>query len=509
MHISVDVYNKEYENEIADLVRVFFPKYVLTLETKKDSSNNYGDKPDYIHDSNVQDLHLKCGFIKKTENEGLCFAVLMINRRIATRKEKALFVQKGSNLAIRKYIKNALKRCTYETLASFTGYKPEWGILTGIRPTKIVHKLLDEGMDIEQIMSVLNKQYCVSQDKAMLLLDITNKQRPILIKNNKQVISIYIHIPFCESKCLYCSFPSYIIDSCQAILDDYIECLIMELTIIINLLRKKGIIIQTLYIGGGTPTALSSVQLERLLSAIDDLLENNPLDEYTVEGGRPDSFNTEKMMLLKMHRVNRISINPQTMNEDTLANIGRNHSVEQIISCYYAARKIGFDSINMDVIIGLPGEDTNSINYTMKQIAQLEPDNVTVHTLAIKRASRLKSSLEQYHLADSKNVEEMFDSCRKWIEAMGLQPYYLYRQKYMIGNLENVGYAKPGKQCIYNIQMMEEKQSIVAFGAGAVSKFYYAPEDRIERLANVKNVMEYIKRLQEMIDKKLKIINNG
>lgn len=270
----------------------------------------------------------------------------------------------------------------------------------------------------------------------------------------------------------------------------------------------KNINIEAVYIGGGTPTSLNLDQLNRLLEAVGDLvIRGNGVAsmEYTVEGGRPDSMDRDKLLLLKTYGVNRISINPQTMNQKTLSIIGRSHTPQQTVECFHLAREIGFMSINMDVIVGLPGEDENDVAYTMEQIQKLKPDNLTIHTLAIKRSSILKDSLDEFSFPDTQTANRMLDVCQAGARNMGMIPYYLYRQKYMLGNMENVGYALPGKECVYNIQIMEERQSIWAFGAGAVTKVYYPESNRIERIPNVKNIKIYIDRIDEMIKRKQKV----
>jgi oxygen-independent coproporphyrinogen-3 oxidase len=311
----------------------------------------------------------------------------------------------------------------------------------------------------------------------------------------------------------------------------YLDCLEQELSAVMQEFRNEGITVDTIYIGGGTPTVLNHADLKRMLSIVRDQVsaqfnvspqlnagsrinvDSRPnvnsksnIMEYTVEAGRPDSLDMQKLQLLKEYGITRLSINPQSMNQETLDLVGRSHTVEDIVNMYTQARGIGFDCINMDVILGLPGETAEHMYRTMKGIADLKPDNVTIHTLAVKRASALKESFHQYDPSRRGLAEEMADVCREWIEKMNMTPYYLYRQKYMLDHLENVGYSVPGKECLYNIHIMEEKRSIWAFGAGAASKIYYSAEDRLERIANVKNLDEYIGRIGEMIEKKRKVL---
>jgi len=293
-------------------------------------------------------------------------------------------------------------------------------------------------------------------------------------------------------------------------MEAYLECLKQELTAVVDALENKGKKADTVYIGGGTPTVLSHFHLETLLLLVkQQLLDRFSIREYTVEAGRPDSLDMLKLESMKEHGVTRLSINPQSMNQQTLDLIGRNHTVEDIIRVCHQAREIEFDCINMDVILGLPGETPQHMEHTMKEIAALNPENITVHTLAVKRASAWKESFNQYDPAREGLAEEMADKCRKWIDKLGMVPYYLYRQKYMLDHLENIGYALPGKECLYNIQFMDERRDIWAVGAGASSKIYYPRENRLERIANVKNLDAYLSRIGEMIEKKQKVFQSS
>ena len=334
-------------------------------------------------------------------------------------------------------------------------------------------------------------------------------QRPLIGNRDNRTVSVYIHIPFCSTRCLYCSFPSDLIRWVSNKIGAYLDCLEREMSTLSEEFRKRGISADTVYIGGGTPTVLEYSDLERMLGIVESCITSRfHLLEYTVEAGRPDSLDPRKLQLLKKYGVTRISINPQSMNQETLDRVGRSHTVEDVVRVYRQAREAGFDCINMDVILGLPGETARHMDRTMEALAALKPDNITVHTLAVKRASALKESFCQYDPSRRGLAEEMAAVCGKWIEKLGMVPYYLYRQKYMLDHLENVGYTVPGKECLYNIHIMEEKRSIWAFGAGAASKLYHPAEDRLERIGNVKNLDEYIGRIGEMIEKKRKALRN-
>lgn len=400
-----------------------------------------------------------------------------------------------------KETRNILKRTVYRALCEYTGRTLPWGTLTGIRPTKIAMELLDHGKTPEQIEEYLKQEYYTSRRKSELCIQVAENERNILKDvDYKNTYSLYVGIPFCPTICLYCSFSSYPIKVWQDRVDDYLEALFKEIDFAANASCGKAPL--TFYMGGGTPTSLSAAQLDRLLTKLDKCFGLSNIREMTVEAGRPDSVAKEKFRVIKEHGIDRISINPQTMNQKTLDIIGRKHTVEQIIDAFYMAREEGISNINMDLIAGLPGEDFSDFQYTMSEIAKLDPDNLTVHSLALKRAAALNREWDNYSKSLPEDVDAMLDSVFDKAETMGLYPYYMYRQKNIAGNLENVGYAKKGKAGLYNILIMEEKQSIIALGAGASSKLVYHDQNRIERIENVKSVKDYIERIDEMINRK-------
>ncbi|GMQ65287.1 coproporphyrinogen dehydrogenase HemZ [Vallitalea maricola] len=404
----------------------------------------------------------------------------------------------------RKQSKRLLKTLLYDVASKVTGMKQPWGILTGIRPTKIVFDLIDRYGDGEdKIRECLENHYKISPPKIDLMMEIVRSEMGILSTNKDDEINIYLGIPFCPTRCLYCSFTSYPIDKWMSRVMDYLQALEKEMEYVSKeLLDNKKV--KTIYIGGGTPTSLNAEQLEIFMIMIDKHFDVGSLEEFTVEAGRPDTINGAKLEVLKKYGVTRISINPQTMNDKTLEIIGRRHTVEDIYSAFSMARRAGFDNINMDLIIGLPGENFLDVKKTMEQIKKLNPESVTVHTMAVKRASRLRESISEYDLISDKTIREMIDMVYHECKLVGLNPYYMYRQKNMVGNYENVGYCSTGMECIYNVEIIEEAQSIIALGAGSVSKVVFRDENRIERIENVKNVEQYIERIDEMIDRKRK-----
>ena len=396
--------------------------------------------------------------------------------------------------------KDCFKRFLYESLSSITGKTLPWGNLTGIRPTKIAYGMLEEGRSEDEILTFLDKKHFVSEEKSRLSIDIAKRERELLSGVHYEGgYSLYIGIPFCPTTCLYCSFTSFAIGAYRKQVEDYVDCLIKEMEYVSKRYADK--ILDSVYIGGGTPTTLEAHQLDRLIGRLKELFDFSRVKEFTVEAGRADSITEEKLQVLYRHGVSRISINPQTMKQETLDIIGRRHTVEQVVEAYYMARKIGFDNINMDLILGLPGETPEDVQHTIDRVVELAPDSLTVHSLAIKRASRLNQWIQENGISALQNTDETMAIAAAGAARLGMEPYYLYRQKNMSGNFENVGYAHPGKFGLYNILIMEEKQTIVALGAGSITKLVL-PGGRIERTDNVKDVKLYIEKIDEMIERK-------
>lgn len=409
--------------------------------------------------------------------------------------------------------KNLLKQNLYQMLCEYTGRTLPWGTLTGIRPTKIPMKFLEEGKSRDEIKKYMEDTYYASDEKIELSMDIAERELALLSKiDYENGYSLYIGIPFCPTTCLYCSFTSYPLVSWAKRVDSYLDALEKEIDFVAVKFAHKHL--NSIYIGGGTPTTLEPYQLDRLIRKIKCSFDLSDCIEFTVEAGRPDSITREKLEVLRKHGISRISINPQTMKDETLKIIGRHHTVAQTVESFEMARELGFDNINMDLIMGLPEESLSDVRNTMEQLKELAPDNITVHSLALKRAARLNMFKEDYKNYKMVNTQEHMDLTAAYAKEMGLSPYYLYRQKSMAGNLENVGYAASGKAGVYNILIMEEKQTIMALGAGATTKFVmHHPESqqgtegytaRIERVENVKDVENYLNRIDEMIERKIK-----
>lgn len=401
--------------------------------------------------------------------------------------------------ADRKATKNVLKSMLYELLREYTGQDLPWGNLTGIRPTKIPMALLEQGWKNTEIADYMRKTYYTSNEKTALSIMIANRERHILKDiNYEDGYSLYVGIPFCPSICLYCSFSSSPLSVWKNKVDTYLDALCKEIEACARIYRNRKL--DTIYMGGGTPTTLEPYQMDRLLTKIEECFDRSYLKEFTVEAGRPDSITREKLEVLRKHGISRISINPQTMNQSTLDIIGRRHTVEQTVEAFHLARELGFDNINMDLIVGLPGEEYEQVEHTMKEVTALDPDSITVHSLAVKRAARLNMFKDQYKEMTFTNNQQIMEMTARYAYQAGHSPYYLYRQKNMAGNFENVGYAKPDSAGIYNILIMEEKQSILALGAGATSK--KVSGELIERTENVKDIKNYVERIDEMIERK-------
>ena len=407
-------------------------------------------------------------------------------------------VESGSD---RSVYKNRIKRGLYEMLRQMTGRDLPWGNLTGIRPVKLAMQYLNEGE--EEAKRQMQERYYVSRKKADLAVSIALRESRILDGiDTKNGYSLYIGIPFCPSICLYCSFSSSPYALWEARVDEYLDALLHEMESCRGCFPGKKL--HTVYIGGGTPTTLNPAQLERLLTAVEDNYDLTGVMEFTVEAGRPDSITKEKLEVLKRHPVTRISVNPQTMNQKTLDLIGRRHTVEDTVRAYETARLAGFDNINMDLIVGLPGEGLREIERTMSEIEALNPDDITVHALALKRAARLALHMDEYEKISFQASDQIMDRCEEGCSRLFMTPYYLYRQKNMAGNFENVGYAKPGKAGLYNILIMEEVECILALGASGSTKIVYE-DGRIERVENVKDIRNYLERIDEMIHRKISI----
>lgn len=394
-----------------------------------------------------------------------------------------------------------LAELLYGLLVQKTGFTPRWGILTGIRPVKMLHSLIDRwGQD--KVLQIFMDAYHVSRQKTRLALLTLHKESSILAQKKPNGFSLYIGIPFCPSRCAYCSFVSMSVEKTMQLIPDYVTCLCREIRAAGRVAKGLGLVLQAVYMGGGTPTTLSAEQMDAVLAAVQDSFDLSACREVTVEAGRPDTVTPEKLRGLRRRGVTRISINPQTMQEKVLQAIGRRHTVQQVLDAFAMAREAEFDNINMDLIAGLPLDTPETFADTVDRVCALGPESITVHTLALKRASRIFQQGEQR--ASGAMVAQMLDYAGQKLLSGGWQPYYLYRQTRILGGLENVGFAKPGFEDFYNTVIMDESQTILACGAGAGSKIC-APDGRLTRVYNFKYPYEYITRHKEILERKEKV----
>lgn len=396
--------------------------------------------------------------------------------------------------------KNDIKRDIFMKLSKLTGNNPPWGILTGVRPVKLTGEMYTQFQDFDAVYNKLKDFYLLTDDKADLLLNTLQYQLEQLPAADSRSVGVYIGIPFCPTRCLYCSFTSN--QKGPEDIAKYLNALLTEIKYAGQAMKESGMWTESIYIGGGTPTTLEASQLDLLIKTVKEHFDLSRCIEFTVEAGRPDTITKEKLDVLAAHGIKRISINPQTMKDETLKLIGRSHSVDDIREAFKIAKEDDRFLINADLIAGLPEESLEDFCKTLEEVISLEPANITVHTLAVKRASRLIETDEGYHYRQAKVVDEMLKISEEMLEKAEYRPYYLYRQKHMAGALENVGYCKNDTPCVYNIRIMDEHQSILALGAGGISKRFYPEENRLERVPNVSNYEIYIERLDEMIERK-------
>ncbi len=456
---------EDYVTEFQDLIKLF-------------GLNELEDKIDHEENEEAGLVHNKFLLFIDGKQKEFLYDYSLDNSLTALRKKS--------------YKKRMVKNYLYKIISNEYNLSLSWGSLTGVRPTKFARDLVLHGEAKEHIIpEILMRDYFVDSQKARLVGQILKNQKGII--RNDNLIDLYINIPICPSRCLYCSFISSELKRVENRVDEYIDCILKEIDCVIEIINKKAYIVRNIYIGGGTPSVLSAKQLDRLLSKL-----RFPVNEFTVECGRPDTVTAEKLDVLKKYGVTRISINPQTFCEATLKRIGRRQKNSQVLEAYTMALERDF-VVNMDVIAGLPGEKLGIFKRTVKTLLELAPHNLTVHTLSIKNGALLRDNKT---MVDDKDVDKMIDFAEEEFAKNGYKPYYLYRQKNQLKGLENVGYFRDEHLCMFNIESMEETNTIIGIGAGAISKRVFNIENRIERLANVKFIEDYILRIDEMLNKK-------
>ncbi len=395
-----------------------------------------------------------------------------------------------------------LCRLIYHVLCSKTGITPPWGLMTGIRPVKKVIELMQMGLDRPTIEKMLTDRFELSRDKLDLAYLTAENQLPLLERIDSSAVSLYVSIPFCPTRCSYCSFVSHSMDSAVKLMPEYVSALCRELEITGKLVRETGTKIDTIYFGGGTPTSISAEDIRSIMECVQLNFDIDNVREYSFEAGRPDTITEEKLRVIKELGATRISVNPQTLNDDVLRVIGRKHSGEDAVRAFLLARKLGFNNINTDLIAGLPTESADSFRHTLDRMIELDPESITVHTLTIKRSAALFADENNRCSADP--AAEMVDYSISSLISNGYLPYYMYRQKNTVDNLENVGYAKKGYESCYNIFIMDETQTILGAGCAASTKLVY-PDGKIQRIHNYKYPYEYIKRFDQLMDKKKEV----
>ncbi|AQX55953.1 coproporphyrinogen III oxidase [Priestia flexa] len=410
-----------------------------------------------------------------------------------------------------KQVKNVVLRVFLSVLQEYTNIVQKWGVLTGIRPTKLLHMKLQAGKTKEEAHQELKEQYLITDDKIQLMHDIVDRQLAAVpdLHELSGEVSIYIGIPFCPTKCAYCTFPAYAINGRQGSVNSFLGGLHYEMREIGKWLKENNIKITTVYYGGGTPTSITAEEMDMLY---EEMYESFPdvknIREITVEAGRPDTITADKLKVLQKWNIDRISVNPQSYTQETLKAIGRHHTVEETIEKFHLSREMNMNNINMDLIIGLPNEGVTEFSHTLKESQKLLPESLTVHTLSFKRASEMTQNKRKYKVADRYEISQMMDMATEWTKENGYKPYYLYRQKNILGNLENVGYAFPGQESIYNIMIMEEKQTIIGLGCGASSKFVHPKTGVITRFANPKDPKSYNDGFKHYTEEKIKILTD-
>ena len=475
--ISYVLEGHELQNDVQTMIQVFL-------------ANRH-----YIRTDTVTDAEIT---VKSEMKEGIASA--MLYRR--GEKASAWSMEYDEKMLTEKEQKRIIKRTIYELLKAETGIRPQWGLLTGVRPAKLISSLLEEGKTDKECLAFLTEDYLVMPHKAALALKVAKAERKILEDNRPEEISLYIGIPFCPTRCLYCSFTAYPLHQYKNRVDEYLDAMFRELDWLAA--YSRSFVMKNIYIGGGTPTTLDEHQLARLLSALENHFDFSHLREYTVEAGRPDTITPEKLRVLKSAGVGRVSINPQSMNDAVLAAIGRKHGSADVLRAFDEARQAGFDEINMDLIAGLTGDTAETFAQTVDTLLHLSPENITVHTLAIKRGADLTDKAAA--AAQRETVSQMLDGASHALQNAGYGPYYLYRQKFMAGGFENVGWCKPGTECFYNVSMMEELQTILSLGAGGVSKRVVRETGWIERANNPKYPLEYIQAADRLANGKKKLL---
>lgn len=472
--------NHDFHYALESLIRVFFPEEKI--------SNVYS----------LEEIESGESFVVSVIEKGDEHLTLEVEISFGEFKNKSVEVLPLSSPLKEQELK--LSQLMYDMLVSYTGYRPKWGLQTGVRPSKLlINRTKLMGRD--KALDYLKNELKISEEKVSLTKEVVKNEAPIISENKREYVSVYISIPFCPSRCAYCSFISHSIENAFKLLPDYVEYLCREIDSTAEIIKQNKLVLKSIYIGGGTPTTLSAQQLKILIDKIQSAFDFSCVSEFCIEAGRPDTLTSDKLEVIKKSRVSRITINPQTFNDDILKNIGRKHTVADTVRAFNSARALGFDNINMDLIAGLQGDTVSGFVNSVKSACELSPESITVHTLALKRSSYLVTE-NRNSTHRSVQTSDMLEQAEEILRKSGYIPYYMYRQSKSVGNLENVGWCKPGKECIYNVYMMEEIHSIIGIGAGAVSRLKDPDSDKIKRVYNYKYPYEYINLFSEVLRRK-------
>lgn len=480
MNIYID--NHKFHYEIENLCRLFFPnsKFKIIKDEKPQQEEEFIYTNIYLEDNN---------------------AVINAKVRLFERVEEKYTQVSVDDSDFENECERQLAIILFEILIDITGIKPPWGILTGIRPVKLMRKLVKE-KGLNETIEYFKRVFKVSEEKTNLCFETMLNEQKIIALSNAKSFSLYISIPFCPSRCTYCSFVSQSIEKAARLIPEYVRLLCKEIEFTAKIANELKLRLESVYIGGGTPTTLSPSEMGELINTIKKNFDMSFCKEITVEAGRSDTVTDEILSVLKYFGVSRISINPQTLNDDILKCIGRKHTAKQTIEAFNLARKYKFDNINMDLIAGLPNESYESFANSIDEICKMTPESITIHTLSMKKASTLTEKGNKLYVDDSIRTSKMLKYVSKVLKDNDYIPYYLYRQSRMVGNQENVGWSKQGKECIYNVYVMDETHTILACGAGAVTKLKQPGGDYLERIFNYKFPYEYISSFDEMIKRK-------
>lgn len=473
----VVVNNHPFSYDVENLAEIFFPyeKIKVLSQLPQDCNDNIVAVTEICGDEIIVDARV---FEKK-----------------AVKKEK---INQDSDC------QNIMSVLFYSAFSELLGVSYPWGILYGVRPARFWHSISDK-YSKEQARQIFAQKYLVSPEKLSLVEQVAENENKIISLSSNKSFSLYVSVPFCPTRCSYCSFVSHSIEKAAALVEPYVDLLVREIEQTAIYAKELGLRLESVYYGGGTPTTLSAKQLTRIAAAIRDYFDLSCLREYTVEAGRPDTVNADKLAALKAAGVGRISINPQSFNDNVLSAIGRRHSVKQTLDAFELARNAGFDNINMDFIAGLPKDDVESFKHSIKTAVSLGAESITVHTLCLKSGAYMVTRDNVFDTGDIDTVAEMVDFSREYLSVAGYVPYYMYRQGKSLGNLENVGWSKPGSECLYNVFMMDETHSVFAVGAGAVTRLKNPLSGKIERIYNYKYPYEYIDGFDNMLKRKEKI----